>query len=157
MPAWLTTRTLQAPDASSARALVATQFGGTVYESRILEQLESAARGGDAEHRGLVAFARGDDRMAGLALFGAVAGAHGVSKIHALAGSDRNVLVALAGAVRAEGVRAGDRMVVCEIPDDAPYEVTLDALRELGFEEGGRVADYFREGVALLVLTRQSI
>ncbi len=35
----------------------------------------------------------------------------------------------------------------------SPFEVTRQVLRELGFEEAGRVVDYFRDGIALVLLT----
>ena len=44
-------------------------------------------------------------------------------------------------------------MVVCEIADDAPFRVTAEVLRELGYVEEGRVADFVRDGVDLLILT----
>lgn len=141
-------RALQPDDAGVARVLVSRQLAGTLYESRILEQLEIAIAGDDPECRALVVI--GPDGR-GLALFGDVAGAAGVVKIHALAGDDRVVLQALARAVGDMGAR----MIVCEIADDAPFLVTAKALRELGYEEG-RVADFVRDGVDLLILTWRS-
>jgi hypothetical protein len=145
-------RALQPGDAGAARALVLEQFSGTRHEVRILEQLELALRGNDAECRAMVANRRGEARVRALALFGTVAGAQGVVKLHALAGDDRDGLRMLAVAVP-DGEA---RMVVCEIPDDTPFHVTTQLLRELGYEQEGRVADFVRDGVDLLLLTRRS-
>jgi hypothetical protein len=143
-------RALRGSDVLAARALVSAQFGGTPYEVRLLEQLEFATKGDDVECRALVG---GDERLRGLALFGAVAGAGGVVKLHALVGDDRSALRALATAVRDTDAR----LVVCEIADDASFTATDALLRELGFAEAGRVADYFRDGVALVVLSWRSV
>jgi len=156
LPAWLTARALETADLASARALVAAHFAGTLYEARILEQLEIAARGDDPECRGIVALAPDEQRVRGFVLLGAVAGAEGVWKVHFLISPERNVLTTLADVARQECRRADQRMLVCELADDAPFDVTGQVLHELGFEEAGRVADYFREGVALVVLTRRN-
>jgi hypothetical protein len=142
-------RALRLAEATAARALVSIQFGGTPYEARFLEQLELASKGDDPECRALVA---GDEPCA-VVLFGTVAGATSVMKLHALAGNDRSALLALARAVRATDVR----LIVCELADDAVFAVTGQILRELGFEEAGRVADFFRDGVDLVVLTWRSL
>lgn len=141
-------RALRPADAAAARALVSAQFGGTPYEARLLEQLALAIKGDDAECRALVA---GDEPCA-VALFGSVAGAAGVVKLHALAGDDARALRTLASAVQDTDAR----LIVCEIADDAVFGVTGQILRELGFGEAGRVADFFRDGADLIVLSWRS-
>lgn len=116
---------------------------------RILEQLETAIGGDDAECRALVAIA---PDVRGLALFGEVAGAAGVLKLHALFGDDGDVAQTLARTVGA----MVERMIVCEIAADAPFRVTAETLRELGYEEEGRVADFVSDGVDLLILAWRS-
>jgi hypothetical protein len=148
----LNVRALQPADAGAARALVSRQFSGTAYEARILEQLEIAARGDDPECCALVAIGPDEGALRGLALFGVVAGAHAIVKLHALAAPDRDVLRALAGAVRDANMRSGTRMIVCELAEDARFRATELAIRELGFVEEGRVADFVCDGVDLLVL-----
>ena len=145
----LRVRALQAADADAARALVSRQFGATSYEARLLEQLELALSGDDPECRALVA---GDD-VREIMLFGSIAGAEGVLKIHALAGDDVSSLRALVLDVMS--TRA--RLVICELADDAPFAVTGQLLRGLGFEEEGRVADFFRDDVALVILTWRGV
>jgi hypothetical protein len=147
---------LKPADAGAARARVSASFGGTPYEARILEQLEVAIGGNDNECRALVAIAQNSSTLSGVALAGTVAAAHGVVKLHALVGDDRTALLALARAVVDGSARAGARMVVCEIADDAPFRVTVQVLRELGYAESGRIADFVRDGVALLILTWRS-
>ena len=83
-------RVLQPGDAGAARVLVSGHFAGTPYEARILEQLEIAIAGDDPECRALVAIA---PAVRGLALFGEVAGAAGVVKIHALVRRPNRVVV----------------------------------------------------------------
>ena len=142
-------RALRPADASAARALVSAQFGGTPYAERFLEQLASATNGGDPECRALVV----GDVPAAAVLFGSVDGAGGVVKLHVLAGNDRRALHSLAAAVRDSNAR----LVVCEMAEEPVFDVTGQILRELGFEEAGRVADFFRDGVDLVILTWRSL
>jgi hypothetical protein len=148
----LNLRALQPADADAARALLSAQFSGSRYEARMLEQLEIAARDDDPECRALVAIGPDEGAVRGLALFGVVAGAQGIVKLHALAAPDRELLRALAGAVRDVSVRSGTRMIVCELPDDAPFRAMKEEIRELGLLEEGRVADFVCDGVDLVVL-----
>lgn len=141
---------LQAGDADTARAHVLRSLGGTVYASRIFEQLDVAIGGDDDECRALVATSGGEIRC--VALAGVVAGARHVVKLHALIGDDRDSLVLVARAVVDGSARAGARLIVCEVADDAPFSASTHALREAGFAEEGRVADFVRDGMAMLIL-----
>ncbi|MEO5818692.1 MAG: hypothetical protein ABIT20_25715 [Gemmatimonadaceae bacterium] len=137
-------RALRGSDIPAARALIANQFGGTPYEARILEHLEVARHGNDAECVGLV---EGDEPR-GLVLSGSVAGAHDIVKIHAVVARDLAVCQILAAAMR----DAAPRMVVYEVPDDAPFLGHAAAMTALGYREEGRVADFVRDGVDLIVM-----
>jgi hypothetical protein len=148
-------RSLAGDDADAVRALVQSQFGGTRYCSRVLELVESALTLDDAECSALVALS-GDERMVGCALFGVVTGALGVVKIHALVGAETDVLGVLLDAIHVRSVQAGERMIVCELPDDEPYSRMADILTSGGFVEEGRVPDLFTDGVALRILARRS-
>jgi len=96
--------------------------------------------------------------VTGLVVFGIVAGAMGTGRLHLVAVSAaarlRGVASALISAaferLRSEAVR----VVFAEVPDDpglAPGRALL--LRE-GFIEEARVADFFRDGVSLILLRR---
>src|SRR5256885_869732 len=74
-------RALSPDDHVPARVLLMGALGVTPYIDRAMEVLQLAERGHDHEHRALV-IAR-DGTVAALALYGAVGGALGVSKIHA--------------------------------------------------------------------------
>ena len=103
-------RALSPDDHVAARVLLMGALGVTPYIDRAMEVLQLAERGGgrDDEHRALV-IAR-DGTVAALALFGAVAGANGVKKLHA--------------AVLAPSVSAGDvgQRIVRAVLDEARHE-----------------------------------
>lgn len=48
----------------------------------------------------------------------------------------------------------GARSVIVELPNDESTSVGRGVLSRCGFTEAGRIADYYREGVDLLVLQR---
>jgi hypothetical protein len=139
-----------------ARALVYTVLGVTPYVDRVVELLGQAERGGDPEARALVI--ERDGTIAGLILFGLVAGTSGAAKAHALV-LDRGVdaddvggrLITAAAATLAA---AGARLLVAELPEDAALGPVPSVLLRNGFREEARVADYFRDGVALVLLRR---
>jgi ribosomal protein S18 acetylase RimI-like enzyme len=131
-------------------------LGITPYIDRALEVLQYAERGHDEEHRALV-IAR-DGTVAALALFGSVAGAVGLSKVHAAlvapSVSLSDVGQRLVRAVLDEARRDGARFIVAELPDDPVMGQARSLLSAVGFEEEARVPDFYRDGVALTLLRR---
>jgi len=139
-------------DARTARDTIVDHFRGTPYLARLLEVLGDALRFEDPEFLCLLAAPGESDPPVGLVLFGTVLGARLVTKIHAVVAADPRVQLALVEAVRETCVRSGERLVVCELPHDVPFEVTGVALVASGFREEGRIDDFVRDGVALRLL-----
>jgi GNAT superfamily N-acetyltransferase len=129
-------------------------LGVTPYIDRALEVLELAERGNDPEHRALV-IAR-DGTVAGLILFGEIAGTSGGARLHTAALAPGievdDVGDRLMRAVRDVARDAGARYLLAEMPDDPALGTVLTLLREHGFREEARVPDFFRAGVALSFL-----
>ena len=150
-------RALMPEDAGAARAFVAEQFSSTRYAPRILEQLDAALQFDDPEYMALLACAEPDARPVGLVLFGTVAGARAVVKVHAIVSGDPRAADALLDAVYQASAESGERMIVCELPDDTPFASTARALAANGYAEEGRVADFVCDGVALRLLVRRLI
>ena len=152
-------RALTADDAAAARALVHAALGVTPYVDRVIELLDAAARGNDHEARALVT--ERDGTLAGLVLFGLVAGTSGAAKLHALV-LDRHVDAEDVGgrltrAAAAAVSSSGARLLVAEMPDDPALGVVPGVLVRQGFREEARIPDYFRDGVALAFLRRELI
>jgi GNAT superfamily N-acetyltransferase len=153
----LAPRPLSPDDHVPARVLLMGALGVTPYIDRAMEVLQRAERGHDTEHRALV-IAR-DGTVAALALFGAVAGAVGVSRLHAamvapgvsLADVGQRIVAAVLDITR----REGGRLVVAELPDDPAIGQVRALLTSVGFEEEARVPDFYRDGVALTLLRRE--
>jgi hypothetical protein len=139
-------------DAGIARAVLGDSFRGTPYLSRMEEVLESALRFEDPEYLCLLAEPENALGPTGLVLFGTVVGARLVVKVHAVATLDARVMLALLGAVRESCERSGERMIVCEIPRDTPFDVAAVALVASGYREEGRIEDFVRDGVALRLM-----
>ena len=144
-------RALSAEDHVPARVLLMGALGVTPYIDRAMEVLQLAERGHDAEHRALV-IAR-DGTVAALALFGAVGGAIGVSKLHAaivapsvsIADVGERIMSAVLDIAR----REGGRLIVAELPEDPVMGQVRALLTSVGFEEEARVPDFYRDGVAI--------
>src|SRR2546429_3303793 len=116
-------RALSPDDHVPARVLLMGALGVTPYIDRAMEVLQLAERGHDHEHRALV-IAR-DGTVAALALYGAVAGALGVSKLHAAVVAP-SVSVADVGQrlLRArldQARRPGAPLVAAGLPDRPPH------------------------------------
>ena len=153
----LVLRALMPEDADAARAFVARLLAGTRYTARLIEQLDAALQFDDPEYMALLACAEPDARLVGLVLFGTVAGARAVVKVHAIASVDPQAADALLDSVHQASAKAGERMIVCELPDDAPFASAARALAANGYAEEGRVADLVCDGVALRLLVRRLI
>jgi hypothetical protein len=152
-------RALNAGDAAPARALVYAVLGVTPYVDRVVELLDVAARGNDPEARALVI--ERDGTIAGLAIYGLVAGTIGAAKLHALV-VDRGVSAddvggRLTGAAASAATASGARLLIAELPDDPALGAVPAVLARNGFREEGRIADFFRDGVALTLLRRELV
>ena len=147
-------RPLMPEDAHVARAFVRLQLAGTRYLARLEEQLDAALRFEDPEYMALLAL-NDDDAMLALTLFGAVAGARQCVKLHAIVGTDSPAMTALAAGIADMCDRSGERLIVCEVPDDAPWAGGAVVLLDNEYREEGRVPDYVRDGVALRLLVRR--
>jgi hypothetical protein len=145
-------RPLMPEDADAARAAVAGAFRGTPYLARMQETLDSALQFEDPEYLCLLALPSVDAAPSGLVLFGTVLGARLATKVHAVVAADPRVQLALLDAVRETCRRSGERLVVCELPHDVPFDLVAVALIASGFREEGRIPDFVRDGVALRLL-----
>ena len=133
-------------------------LGVTPYVDRAVELLDQAARGGDPEAHAMVV--ERDGTIAGLALFGLVAGTHGAARLHALvldrAVDPDEVGRRLVAAAVASAAAAGARFLLAELPDDPALGPVVAVLRRNGFREEARVPDFYRDGVALTVMRRDA-
>ena len=144
-------RPLLPEDAQATRTLLMGTLGVTPYIDRALEVLALAERGNDAEHRALV-IAR-DGTVAGLVLYGSVAGTLGAARVHTAVLAPGvevdDVGTRLMRAAADQARLSGARFMLAEMPDDPALGSILALLREYGFREEARVPDFFREGVDL--------
>lgn len=149
-------RPLHAGDEEPVRALVYGALGVTPYVDRVMELLDAAERS-DPESCALVV--ERDGTVAALALYGPVAGARDVWKIHTILLAPRvdprEVGHAVMDALLATTRERNARLLVAELPADAAYGATLSLLRASDFDQEGRISDYYRDGVALLFLRRE--
>jgi hypothetical protein len=144
-------RALVASDAVSARVLLDSAFGGTRHFARMVELLEQSLPGDDPEARGLVS-AFSDGSVRGVLLFGSVAGANGVIRLHVLTGHPVDALSELITAVRAVDSSGSARIFLCEFSDEPEHVAASRALVSAGFTREAAIADYFADGIGLDIL-----
>jgi ribosomal protein S18 acetylase RimI-like enzyme len=150
----LAPRPITPEDAAGAHQLLIQRLGVTPYIDRAVEILTIAERGDDVEHRAWVV-AR-DKTVVALALFGSIAGTEAGFKLHTLAVESRDSDVGrrLVEAVVTSVTASGGRFLIAELADETALATTISLLRSNGFDEVGRIPDYYREGVALTILRR---
>jgi hypothetical protein len=123
---------------------------------RVVELLDQAARSSDPEARALVI--ERDGTIAGLVIFGLVAGASGAARLHALVlnrgVSADDVGGRLTSAAAMIAAAAGARLLIAAVPEDPALGPVPAVLLRNGFREEARVPDFFRDGVALTFLRR---
>src|SRR3954470_22345605 len=135
----LAPRPIAPEDAAGAHQLLITRLGVTPYIDRAVEILTTAERGGDEEHRAYVV-AR-DKTVAGLALFGYIAGTEAGYRLHTLVvqSTEADIGERLIESVM-EAVRASQgRFIVAELADEPALAATISVLRDQGFENAGRI------------------
>ena len=148
-------RALEPADTDGARALVHRLLGGSRHAGRVLEQLAVAIAGADAECMGSVLREQDRSPLLGVVLFGPVAGASGVIRIHALVGVDRGAMAILVDRLILAHQVGTARLFVCEIADDAACAEAAAALYACAFRHEGRVDDFFADSVNLDLMVRR--
>jgi hypothetical protein len=137
------------------RALVLAEVFGTPYSETPLYALERALAESGGEYQ--LAEVTVGNAVGAIALYGAVAGTIGTARLYLVAptgGPDRaHVSRALESAI-AQLKRDGVRLLIAELPDEKCMAGMRKLLLECGFREESRVADLFRDGVALTFLRR---
>lgn len=143
-------------DRAVIQLLVDQAIAATGYGDAPSYFLRLAFDGRDAESRIMVA--EHDGEVIGCVLFGEVAGAMGTARIHFVAVTTSvracGVGSALCDSAVAELTEQGARSVVVELPDERAFTAGRALLARCGFEETAKIADYFRDGVGLLILQR---
>ena len=150
-------------DAAALRALISARLASTLYEARAIEVLHAAlvARDdavlvsaesdddadSDDEHLGLLLPSA--TRAAAAAVIGVVAGAVGTWRVHWAFGEDHETLAKLLRHAVEVAYAQGARLIVCELPDDAPFALTQHALAHTGFKNEATVPDFVCPGTAL--------
>jgi ribosomal protein S18 acetylase RimI-like enzyme len=150
-------RSLRPEDAHSTRDLLIATLGFTPYIDRALEVLEVAERGGNNDENRALIIER-DGTVAGIALFGFIAGAEGAARIHAIAVAPTlmsaevgaRLLDAVVDALRKDRAR----FVLAEFPADPAIAGSIALLKENGFVEEARIPDFYRDGTDLTFLRR---
>lgn len=108
------------------------------------------------EYRALVSREAGD--VAGVALYGPIAGSEGAAALHAAVVAPRyrrrGYGARLVRQAVGELFDEGARFVAAELADDGATAAYAALLAACGFVEEGRVADLHRDGVALRFLRR---
>jgi ribosomal protein S18 acetylase RimI-like enzyme len=144
---------------AQARRIVEQALHDTAYLEGALDALRTAVDAPGADGRALACVR--DERIEGVIVFGLFAGANGAGRLQLAAvdeGSRRTrVGRALADEAFALLRSEGARFVLAELPEDEhalPGACTF--LEALGFRLESRVEDFFRDGVALAFMRRDS-
>ena len=143
-------RALLPEDAAAARVLLLEQFGGTRYETRMLQLLELT--GADGEHECAVVV-HGDLTIGAVVVVRKVAGALGVESIVCLAGTEAPVLDQAVMWVLSRARMKSTRLVIAELPASPEFNASAHALERAGIHEEGEVSDFVSDGIGMRLLT----
>jgi ribosomal protein S18 acetylase RimI-like enzyme len=141
-------------DRATLRAFIEHDVAGTPYAAVPRYFLGLAFAGRTRESRAVVAVR--DDEPVGFALYGEVAGTVATGRMHFVSVTASARLHAIGSrlceAAISDMIGRGMNRVVAEVPDDPVLVSGRALLARSGFVEEARVADYYRDGVALLIL-----
>jgi ribosomal protein S18 acetylase RimI-like enzyme len=122
----------------------------------MLAPLDGAIRSETDEYRALIA--RDTGAVIGLIVFGEIAGAIGAGRIYCVAVDDgarrRGIASALIEAACTELRSRGARFVAIEMAQDPRLDAARAVAARAGFLAEGRVSDYVRDGVDLVLFRR---
>ena len=145
------------PDASAdIRSLAEPEIEAARFRSAPRAAIDAVTSGADPESRGLVAMHEG--RVAGFIVYGTIAGSEGTGRLQLIVADSRSrrrgIASALVDAAIIDMQSGGARFAIVEVPDDPSLAPALRLLERCGFRPDARVADFFRDGVDLLILRR---
>lgn len=153
----VTLRPLVPPDATAAHALAVAALGDAPYADSMRAPLDSALTGVSDEYAAIVA--RDGDALVGVVVFGETAGARGAGRLYLVAvaagARRRGIATALTEAACVQLRSRGARFIAIELPEEPGLHPAHAMARRAGFREEGRVEDYVRDGVGLVVLRRE--
>jgi ribosomal protein S18 acetylase RimI-like enzyme len=152
-------RALQKGDLAAARVLLQAALNETDdFASLAIEYLDSAL---DASPEATAIVVDSERGIAGVAVFGCVAGALGAGRIYALAVDDdlrgRGIGTNLCYRALTALAARGARFVIVELPDAAGLARAKQFWERAGFATEARVPDFYRDGVDLLIMRRDAI
>lgn len=152
-------RPLRESDIDAARELLRHSLPALSQLAPLLSVLELAVLAPDDEQRALVAEV--DGSVAAIAVYGEFAGAAGAGRLHLVAVDQhhrrRGIGTLLVERVLGELGARPTRFILAELPEERP---ALDGyfafLRASGFTEESRVPDFYRDGVAMVMMRREA-
>ena len=137
--------------ASSLRALAETYLAAPFGGSLLREKLEAALAGDESLQ---LTIQWQGDQPAAFVMVEHIAGGHGTWRLHVVCGTEELCADAIERAL-AETWAHGGRLAVAEVPDDDTFGALARQLRASGFIDAGRIEDFFADGIALVILTRE--
>lgn len=156
-PVSVTFRPLARPDAVAARTLADAVLGDAPFAEGMLGALDEALSSDRDEYRAVGA--HDGNSLIGFVVFGETAGAIGAGRLYCVAvdasARRRGIATALTEAACTDLRARGARFAMIELPGDPDLAPALALARRTGFHEEGRVSDYLRDGVGLLLLRRE--
>lgn len=138
-------------DPQSLRELAATYLDAPFGGALLAEKLDAALAGDESLQ---LTVQNEDGRPAAFVMVEHIAGGHGTWRLHVVCGTEQLCAEAIERAL-ADTWAYGGRLAVAELPEHSSFAPLAARLRANGFHDAGRVADFFADGVALLVLTRE--
>lgn len=143
-------------DDATMRMLVEHGVVGATNAEGVGYFLRLALDGRSHESRAIVADDSGN--VIGFVLYGEVAGAIGTGRVHfitvAMTARHDSIGTRLCEAATADLISEGARLVLVELPGDSSSIPGRGLLARCGFVEAARVADYYRDGVDLILFQR---
>ena len=147
-------RTIRAADRRAARALIEQELGGSPYLETPLWALDTSLERETPQAAALVA--ERDGEVVGVSLYGEYAGARGAGRAYIVlvtAGARlQRIGLQLLEATHDDLARRGARFVLAEVPDDMIMRPGWELLDKCGYVEEGRIPDFVRPGVALVLM-----
>jgi ribosomal protein S18 acetylase RimI-like enzyme len=155
-PVFVTFRPLAPPDAAAARTLADATLGGAPFAAGMLAALDEAVTSHTDEYRAVGA--HDGSSLVGFVVFGEIAGAIGAGRIYVVGveapARRHGIATALVEAACSELRSRGSRFAVIELLEEPSLASGLALAHRTGFREEGRVSEYVRDGVGLLLLRR---
>ncbi len=149
--------TIRRPESEHDRVLIARFFLNVAVNQRLYDVVLEAMYREAMYLQGdeyIAAMSTDEERVESIIAYGMVAGTLATGALYGVVPVSSRITELLSFAAH-DLKKCGAQQIVAELPDTEDFRPYRDVLLESGYTPSGLVEDFYRDGIAMVILTRK--